>query len=123
MNLVVVLPLRPETGDRARDLLRHGPPFDPDEAGLERHQAFVSDTEAIFLFEAEAAEAVERLADDASLWEAAAGWTELVAGPPRLAPAGYSWTRPHPPGETFFLPTPGPGDSDGGDVFEPEPPK
>jgi hypothetical protein len=123
LNLVVVLPLRPEMRDRARDLLRHGPPFDPDEAGLERHQAFVSDTEAIFLFEAEAADAVERLADDASLWEAAAGWTELVAGPPRLAPAGYSWTRPHPPGETFSLPTPGPGDSDGGDVYEPEAPK
>ena len=46
MNLVVVLPLRPGARDRARDLLRHGPPFDPDEAGLERHQAFVSETEA-----------------------------------------------------------------------------
>jgi hypothetical protein len=119
LNLVVVLPLRPGTRDRARDLLRHGPPFDPDEEGLGRHQAFVSETEAIFLFEADARGAVERLADKASLWEAAAGWTELVAGPPRLADREYSWTRPHPPAGTFFAPTPGPGDSDGGDVFEP----
>ena len=71
MNLVVVLPLRPGARDRARDLLRHGPPFDPDEAGLERHQAFVSEAEAIFLFEAEARESVERLTDDSNLWEAA----------------------------------------------------
>ena len=85
MNLVVVLPLRPGARDRARDLLRHGPPFDPDEAGLERHQAFVSDTEVVFLFEADARQSVLRLVDDASLWEAAEGWTELVAGPPRLA--------------------------------------
>ena len=119
LNLIVVLPLRPGARDRARDLLRHGPPFDPDAAGLERHQAFVSDSEAIFLFEAVAAEAVERLADDASLWEAASGWTELVAGPPWLAEAVYSWTRPPPLDETFFMPTPGPGDSEGGDVYSP----
>jgi hypothetical protein len=119
LNLVVVLPLRPGARDLARELLRRGPPFDPDEAGLERHQAFVSDTEAIFLFEAEAGQAVGRLADNASIWEAAAGWTELVAGPPRLAEGVYSWLRPHPPDETFFEPTPGPGDSDGGDVYSP----
>jgi hypothetical protein len=119
LNLVVVLPLRPGARDRAHNLLRHGPPFDPGEAGLERHQAFVSEAEAVFLFEADAREAVERLADDASLWEAAAGWTELVAGPPRLAEGAYSWLRPNPPDETFFGPTPGPGDSDGGDVYSP----
>jgi hypothetical protein len=119
LNLVVVLPIRPGTHDRARDLLRRGPPFDPEQSGLERHQAFVSEAEVVFLFEADAHESVERLADDAALWQAAAGWTELVAGPPRLAEGIYSWARPHPPDETFFGSTPGPGDSDGGDVFEP----
>ena len=122
MNLVVVLPLRPGARDRARELLRHGPPFDPDEAGLERHQAFVSETEVIFIFESDAREAVERLADDSSLWKAAKSSTGLVARPPRLAEAGYSWARPHPPDATFFEPTPGPGDSDGGDVYAPEAP-
>ena len=123
LNLVVVLPLRPGACELARDLLRHKPPFDPDEAGLERHQAFVSDTEAVFLFEADARQSVLRLVDDSSLWEAAAGWTELVAGPPRLAETVYSWARPHPPDATFFAPTPGPGDSDGGDVHDPEVPE
>ena len=123
MNLVVVLPIRPGARQRALELLRHGPPFDPDEACLERHQAFVTEDEAVFLFEADAREAVERLADDAELWQAVAGWTELVAEPPRLAEGVYSWVRPHPPDETFFTSTPGPGDSEGGDVFEPEAPK
>jgi hypothetical protein len=31
--------------------------------------------------------------------------------------------QPHPTDEAFSTPTPGPGDSDGGDVFEPEAPK
>ena len=125
MNLVVVLPIKPDARVRAGDLLRRGPPFDPDEAGLERHQAFVSEAEAeaIFLVEADARESVERLVHDAGLWEAAEGWTELVAGPPRVAEGAFSWARPHPPDETFFTPTPGPGDSDGGDIYEPEAPK
>jgi hypothetical protein len=118
-NLVVVLPIKPGARERAQDLLRRGPPFDPDEAGLERHQAFVTEDEVVFLFEADARDAVERLADDAALWQAAKGWTELVAGPPRLAEGVYSWARPHPADETFFAPTPGPGDSEGGDVFGP----
>ena len=84
---------------------------------------YVHDVEAVFLFEADAREAVERLADDAGLWEAAEGWTEIVAGPPRLAGEAYSWARPHPPDETFFTPTPGPGDSEGGDIYEPKAPK
>ena len=119
MNLVVVLPIKPGARDRARDLLRRGPPFDPGEACLERHQAFVNEDEAVFLFEADGRQAVERLANDPALWQAGAGWTELVAGPPRLAEGVFSWVRPHPPDETFFTATPGPGDSDGGDVFGP----
>jgi len=119
MNVVIVLPLKPGARDRARDLLRRGPPFDPETAGLERHQTFVSEVEAVFLFEADAREAVQRLADDVGLWEAAAGWTELVSGPPRLAEAVFWWARPHPSEETFFKPTPGPGDSEGGDVYGP----
>ena len=79
----------------------------------------MTDAEAVFLFEADLREAVERLADDATLWEAAEGWTELVAGPPRLAEGAYSWERPHPPDTISFEPTPGPGDSEGGDVYEP----
>ena len=118
-RLTIVVPLEPGARERAEGLLMEGPPFDPQAAGLERHHAFVTDYEAIFLFESEDKDAVTRLAEDSSLWAAAAGWSELVAGPPRIAKDVYSWARPHPREDVFFDSTPGPGDSEGGDIYNP----
>lgn len=118
-RLVIVVPLVQGSGDRARALLSKGPPFDPQGAGLERHHVFLTDNEAVFVFEADAADAVERLGSDPTLWEALAGWNDLVAGPPRIADDVYSWVRPSQDEEVSFAPTPGPGDSEGGDVFAP----
>ena len=114
---VVVVPLRPGARERAERLLRGGPPFDPEEVGLERHHVFVTDEEAVFVFEADDLEAAERLIGGESFWTAAAAWQEIVAGPPRMAGDVYAWVRPHPPDDLSFEPTPGPGDSDGGDLF------
>jgi hypothetical protein len=47
----------------------------------------------------------------------AAAWEDLVEGPPRIAEDAYSWIRRHVPDDVSFAPTPGPGDSDGGDLF------
>lgn len=55
-------------------------------------------------------------ADDAS---PAGAWREYVAGEPRLAEDAYSWTRSDVPEGVSFAPTPGPGDSDGGDLYPP----
>ncbi|HMJ00516.1 MAG TPA: hypothetical protein VK488_11830 [Gaiellaceae bacterium] len=118
-RLVIVVPLQQGKRETARVLLGDGPPFDPDTAGLERHHVFLTDDEAVFVFEADDLGAVERLASDPTLWEAIAGWNELVAGPPRMAEDVYSWIRPHPSEEISFAATPGPGDSEGGDVFAP----
>jgi hypothetical protein len=106
LNLVVVLPLRPGTQERAREFLRRSQPA---EGGL---QAYVTEEEVVFLLETDA---------DASRLTAA--WRDLSAGPPRVAEGAYSWLVPHPTDEAFFTPTPGPGDSEGGDVYEPEAPK
>jgi hypothetical protein len=114
---VVVLPLREGMSEQAAKLLRAGPPFDQEAVGLERHHAFVTEQEAVFVFEADTDEAAERLVGGASFWSAAAAWEDLVAGPPRLAAEAYSWLRPHVPDDVTFAPTPGPGDSDGGDFF------
>jgi hypothetical protein len=114
---VVVLPLREGTSDRAAELLRHGPPFDPEEIGLDRHHVFLTDEEAVFVFEADDLAAAERLVGNERFWSAAAAWKDLVAGPPRLADDAYSWIRPNPPEDVSFEPTPGPGDSDGGDLY------
>jgi len=118
-RLVIVVPLQQSTRESARVLLRNGPPFDPGIAGLERHHVLLTDHEAVFVFEADELAVVERLASDPTLWEAIAGWNDVVAGPPRLAEEVYSWIRSHPSEEISFAATPGPGDSEGGDVFPP----
>jgi hypothetical protein len=114
---VVVLPLREGASKQAADLLRGGPPFDPEEVGLERHHVFLTEAEAVFVFEAESRDVAERLVGEGSFWSAASAWKDLVAGPPRLAEDAYSWVRPNVPDNVSFDPTPGPGDSDGGDLF------
>jgi hypothetical protein len=114
---VVVLPLREGTSEQAAELLRGGPPFDPEAVGLERHHVFLTDREAVFVFEADTPNAAERLIAEGAFWSAASAWRDLVDGPPRLAEDVYSWVRPHVPDDVSFAPTPGPGDSDGGDLF------
>jgi hypothetical protein len=74
-------------------------------------QAYVTEEEVVFLLEREAD--ADRLTED---------WADLSAGPPRLGEGAYSWLFPNRTDEAFFTPTPGPGDSDGGDVYEPEVP-
>ena len=118
-RLVIVVPLQQDARDSARALLANGPPFDPETAGLERHHVFLTDHEVVFVFEADEPDAAERLASDTTLWDAMAGWSDLVAGPPRIADDVYSWIRPHESEEVTFAATPGPGDSEGGDVFAP----
>ncbi len=114
---VVVLPLKEGASEQAAELLRGGPPFDPEKVGLERHHVFLTEREAVFLFEADSRDAAERLIGEWRFWSAASAWKELVAGPPRLAEDAYSWVRPYVPDDVSFAPTPGPGDSDGGDLF------
>ena len=106
MNLVVVLPIKPGVSDRARALLGRGPGFDGSV------EAFVTEYEVVFHLRASAD--LERLEAD---------WAELAAGPPRRAEGPYWWVQPHPTDEAFSTPTPGPGDSDGGDIYEPQPTK
>jgi hypothetical protein len=114
---VVVLPLREGVREQAAELLRGGPPFDPEEVGLDRHHVFLTDQEVVYVFEADDIDVAERLIGDESFWLAAAAWKDLVAGPPRLAEDVYSWIRPQVPEDLSFASTPGPGDSDGGDLF------
>jgi hypothetical protein len=116
-RVLVVLPLQPGSSPRAAELLRGGPPFDPRDVGLERHHAFLTEQEVIFLFEADTQDAADRLVSEPGLWAAATAWKDIVAGPPRLADEVYSWVRPHLPDDVVFTPTPGPGDSDGGDLY------
>jgi hypothetical protein len=117
--IAVVVPLKLGSRDEVRRLLRRGPPFDPGQIpGLERHEVLLTDEEAIFLFESElGADALMPLLSDESFWRAAAAWRDHMAGPPRLAEDAYSWASGAESEDLSYLPTPGPGDSDGGDIF------
>jgi hypothetical protein len=117
--IAVVLPLKPGARARVEELLAGGPPFDPQAAGLERHEVFVSDEGAVFVFEAPERHILDRLAVEAPVWAAAQAWKDLVAGPPRLAEPAYRWRRLERDESIWWAPTPGPGDSEGGDIFAP----
>jgi hypothetical protein len=94
-RVVMVVPLKQDTVEQARLLTSAGPPFDPAVRGLERHEVFFTDTEAVFLFESpDAGDAVQRLARDPDAWRAALQWRQLLAGAPRLARSAYSWAKP-----------------------------
>jgi hypothetical protein len=92
-RVVVVVPLKPGVGDSVRMLLEEGPPFDPETVGLERHQVFLTDHEAVFLFEAPDPSTLDRLAQSTRVRWAAAAWRDFLGGPARLAEVAYSWSR------------------------------
>jgi hypothetical protein len=90
---VVIVPLKPGARPWVHGLLELGPPFDPEAAGLERHQVFLTDEEAVFMFEAPDQSVLDRLAKNPQLRWAATAWRDYVGGPTRLAEVVYSWTR------------------------------
>jgi hypothetical protein len=95
--VTLIVPLKKNKVEQARSLIAAGPPFDPDTKGLERHDVFLTDTEAVFLFEGpNAADVVQRLARDPDAWRAAMHWRPILGGAPRLARSAYSWRRHEP---------------------------
>jgi hypothetical protein len=90
----VVVPLKEGSEERARELAAKGPPFDPSDTLLVRHQLLLTPAEAIFVFEADSEVALEALLSQLDVWAAAAAWSTIVASPPRLADLIYSWERP-----------------------------
>jgi hypothetical protein len=93
-RIAVVLPFREDAHDAVRDLLAAGPPFDPEALGLDRHQVFLTASEAVFIFESDlGAGALEALLAQPELWQSAAAWRDYLAGPPQIAEDVFSWTR------------------------------
>jgi hypothetical protein len=104
-RLTLVLPLAPGALPKVRTLLADGPPFDPEALGLDRHHVYLTESEAIFVFESDrGAAALEPLLSSSTLWESAAAWQAHLAGPPRIAEDAFSWTRPRPGLDRSLLP-------------------
>jgi hypothetical protein len=121
-SLVVILPLKEGKVERARELLAAGPPFDLEETGFDRHAVYVTNREILFVFEGGMPSATLTLpGEDPQVWHAAAAWQECLAEQPRVARTAFSWERVRTPRGVSFEPTPGQGDSEGGDVYPPSP--
>jgi hypothetical protein len=89
----VVVPLKDGAIERVRALVSQGPPFDPEETPLMRHELLLTPHAAIFVFEAETDDGLHMLLGQLDVWGAAAVWSELIAAPPRLADVAYTWER------------------------------
>jgi hypothetical protein len=96
-SIAIVVPLTEGRCDVVREFLEEGPPFEPREIGLESHKVFLTDREAIFVFETEeGVKALERILGEPELWELVSPWEHCMAEEPRLATAVYEWpAHPH----------------------------
>lgn len=118
-RLVVVGPLKEGARTRAQELLENGPPFKLERTSFDRHEVFVTDHEVVFLFEGPPGSVLELSGEDPTLWKAAAAWSQCLAGRPRVARSAFSWRRIEDCEGVSFAQTPGPGDSEGGDLYSP----
>jgi hypothetical protein len=91
-QIAVVLPLKPDALATARTLVSQGPPFDPADTSLARHEVFLTDHEAIFVFTGtDACESIRQIMRDTTIWPVAQQWAACLDGKPRLAEPGYNW--------------------------------
>jgi hypothetical protein len=118
-ELVLVVPLKEDAYEDALTLLRKGPPFDLQETDFARHRVYATKSEIVFVFESADPAALRLQAEDPSLWKVAREWQKLMAGRPRKAHTAFSWSRGDDADGVSYEPTPGPGDSEGGDVYGP----
>jgi hypothetical protein len=93
-RLMIIARLAEGAHDEAEELLRKGPPFDPEALGLHRHAAYLTADEVVFIFEAPDVEwTVNDLLDDLTLAPAVVRWDKLVEGIPRIAHECFYWSR------------------------------
>jgi hypothetical protein len=92
-RLVVVVPLKEGARDEARRLLAEGPPFSLAVTRFDRHEVYLTASEAVFVFEAPEEPATLDLRADPALWRAAAAWRRVIAGRPRVAETALTWRR------------------------------
>jgi hypothetical protein len=115
----VVLPIKETAHERVRQLVVNGPPFDLEASGVDGHYVFLTGNEVIFIFEGSDLSRLRRVVANLDLIAAAEAWQQHAAGPARIAEEAFSWSRPDLAEGLSFAATPGPGDSEGGDVYPP----
>jgi hypothetical protein len=82
---VVAAQLAPGAAREAEELLSAGPPFDPGEAGLSAHAAYLADDAVFLVFEGDAAHAKAlRLANEYVV--DVGRWQRIISGLPSAVP-------------------------------------
>jgi hypothetical protein len=93
-RVAVVVPLRPGAYEAASRLVEGGPPFHLADSPLDGHCVYLTEHEALFVFEGpQAQEVVESIIGEASVWQAATAWRDLLADKPRVADSVFAWRR------------------------------
>lgn len=102
-EVAVIVPLKKGRMAQAKELVAHGPPFDPAALGLTRHEVFLTADKAIFVFAGAHVRAkLERMTRNPTLWRVGIAWRGCISGRPSLAAASearpgtddqplYSW--------------------------------
>jgi hypothetical protein len=120
VRLVVIVPLKEGKQARVRELLDSGPPFDLEGTAFDRHAVHLTDREAVFVFETQGpSSTLELPGEETELWRAAEAWSECIAEQPRVARTAFAWQRVEGQEGISFEPTPGVGDSEGGEIYSP----
>jgi hypothetical protein len=91
-RLAVVARLRPGSGERARQILAEGAPYELGESGFRRHSVFLAEETVVFVFEAPGIEGLVReLVDDPATSTTFSVWGPLLEGTPALAREEFYW--------------------------------
>jgi hypothetical protein len=93
-RIAVVVPIRPGAYEDAAKLVSAGPPFTLADSPLDGHCVFLTEHEALFVFEGPGArEVIEEVLGESSVWQAATEWRPLLDGKPRVADSVFAWRR------------------------------
>jgi hypothetical protein len=83
--LTVSVPLKDGCLDRAHRLLAKGPPFDPAHLGLNSHEVYLCEGEAVFVFRGPNVRArIGRAIRHPAVWRAGLAWQRCFATPPQV---------------------------------------
>lgn len=91
-RVAIVVPLAPGMRDMARSAIAEGPPFDPDEVGVDFHEVLLTERDAIFVFGLRDGPAgLERILASDDFWSVVRWWERVAGGRPYVADVAYDW--------------------------------